>query len=172
MLRLLGAGMTVAGCASLGFGTCRRMQRRIHTLRELTRMAVMLSAEITYAHADLKEAFGHIEKRVSEPLSSFLRNVKRQMEEGECGLLGDIFQNRIREDLAPGGLTGEDMQNLGTLGEQLGYLDVQMQKRTLDYYLQQVNEAYEQARREYQEKEKMVRCLGIGAGVFLVILLC
>ena len=49
--------------------------------------------------------------------------------------------------------------------------DVAMQKKTLDYYLEQVSDACAQAKKEYREKEKMFRCLGFGAGVFLVILL-
>ena len=50
-------------------------------------------------------------------------------------------------------------------------LDVAMQKKTLDYYLEQVSDACVQAKKEYREKEKMFRCLGFGAGAFLVILL-
>ena len=68
-------------------------------------------------------------------------------------------------------LKESDLASLRTLGGQLGYLDVAMQKKTLDYYLEQVSDACAQAKKEYREKEKMFRCLGFGAGAFLVILL-
>lgn len=93
------------------------------------------------------------------------------MESGENGLLSDIFSSQIEEDFRGSGLKKADLENLGTLGAQLGYLDVEMQKKNLEFYLEQVNDAWAQAQREYREKEKLFRCLGISAGVFLVILL-
>ena len=83
------------------------------------------------------------------------------------------FAEAIAKDLgkAPAFLKESDLASLRTLGGQLGYLDVAMQKKTLDYYLEQVSDACAQAKKEYREKEKMFRCLGFGAGAFLVILL-
>lgn len=170
MLKLVGAGMTVLSCGALGFYFCCKMKQRIRILRELRRMAVMLASEITYANATMEEAFSHLEKRLSAPVGPFFAHMRRRMEGGEGGTLSDIFREQIECELAGCGLKKSDLEALGTLGAQLGYLDVQMQKKTLDYYLEQVNDACEQAVREYREKEKLFRCLGISAGVFLVIL--
>lgn len=135
-------------------------------------MAIMLTSEITYANATLEEAFGHLEKRLQAPVGTFFKHVRQRMEEGEHGILSDVFQKQIQCDLSESGLKKSDLEHLQTLGGQLGYLDVKMQKKTLEYYLEQVNDACVQAQQEYREKEKMFRCLGISAGVFLVILFC
>lgn len=171
MLKLFGAALTIFCCTAAGFGVCAGMRKRIRVLLELRRMAVMLSAEFTYANATMEEAFCRIGERVQEPVGTFLRHVREKMESGENGLLSDIFSSQIEEDFRGSGLKKADLENLGTLGAQLGYLDVEMQKKNLEFYLEQVNDAWAQAQREYREKEKLFRCLGISAGVFLVILL-
>ena len=119
----------------------------------------------------LDEAFGSIAKRVSPPLSDFLVHVQEKMQKGEEANLGVIFEKQLEMDLKGTALKESDLASLRTLGGQLGYLDVAMQKKTLDYYLEQVSDACVQAKKEYREKEKMFRCLGFGAGAFLVILL-
>lgn len=170
MLKLMGAGITVASCGAMGFHTCRGMRRRIRILQQLRQMTVMLNSEITYANATLEEAFAHMEKRFQAPLNGFFHNLSEKLREGEHGLLCEIFKSQVQKDLADSGLKQSDLESLGMVGEQLGYPDIQIQKKNLEYYLEQVNEACMQAQQEYREKEKMFRCLGISAGVFLVIL--
>lgn len=172
MLRLLGAGLTIASSTAIGFSICGTMRRRIRILQELRKMAVMLDSEIMYANSALEEAFGHIEKRLTAPVGVFLRNLRKRMEEGEHGLFGELFQAQMQQDLADSGLKKEDLESLGSLGGQLGYQDIHMQKKILEYYLKQVNDACIQAQQEYREKEKLFCCLGVGAGIFLVILFC
>ena len=171
MLKMFGAGLTMFSCFAAGCLICVDMKKRIHLLEELRRMTVMLSAEIRYANAMLDEAFDSIAKRVSPPLSDFLLHVQEKMREGEEANLGVIFEKQLELDLKGTALKESDLVSLRMLGSQLGYLDRTMQKKTLDYYLEQVSDACIQAQREYREKEKMFRCLGFGAGAFLVILL-
>lgn len=170
MLKLIGAGLTIISCGALGFHTCLEMKKRIRLLQELRKMAVMLTSEITYANATMEEAFAHMEKRFAAPLNLFFGNLSKRLREGEHGLLCEIFKSQVQQDLSGIGLKKGDLESLQALGEQLGYPDLQIQKKNLDYYLEQVNEACVQAQQEYKEKEKMFRCLGISAGVFLVIL--
>ena len=157
MLKLFGAGLTMFSCFAAGCLICAEMKKRIHILEELRRMTVMLSAEIGYANTMLDEAFGSIAKRVSPPLSDFLVHVQEKMQKGEEANLGVIFEKQLEMDLKGTALKESDLASLRTLGGQLGYLDVAMQKKTLDYYLEQVSDACVQAKKEYREKEKMFR---------------
>lgn len=171
MLKLVGAGMTIVCCGAMGAGVCRDMRKRIRLLQELRRMAIILTSEITYANAALEEAFAELAKRLADPAGAFFGHVRQRMQEGEHGVLGEIFKKQSLRDFKGSGLKKTDLESLWTLGGQLGYLDTEMQKKTLAYYLEQVNAACMQAQEEYKEKEKLFRCLGISAGIFLVILL-
>ena len=128
-------------------------------------MTVMLSAEIGYANTMLDEAFGSIAKRFHSRFQ-ISGTCAGKMQKGEEANLGVIFEKQLEMDLKGTALKESDLASLRTLGGQLGYLDVAMQKKTLDYYLEQVSDACVQAKKEYREKEKMFRCLGFGAGAF------
>lgn len=129
MLKLFGAGLTMFSCFAAGCLICAEMKKRIHILEELRRMTVMLSAEIGYANTMLDEAFGSIAKRVSQPLSDFLVHVQEKMQKGEEANLGVIFEKQLEMDLKGTALKESDLASLRTLGGQLGYLDVAMQKK-------------------------------------------
>lgn len=68
-------------------------------------------------------------------------------------------------------LKREDLERLYRLGEQLGYLDQEMQIKGIEFYIEQQRTARKDAEREYREKERVYHCLGIMGGLFLVILL-
>ncbi len=76
------------------------------------------------------------------------------MQKGEEANLGVIFEKQMEMDLKGTALKESDLASLRTLGGQLGYLDVAMQKKTLDYYLEQVSDACVQAKKEYRRKKK------------------
>ena len=52
-------------------------------------------------------------------------------------------------------------------GEQLGYLDQEMQIKGIEGYLEQQKSVRKEAEKEYREKEKVYHCLGIMGGLFL-----
>ena len=136
-------------------------EKRIHILEELRRMTVMLSAEIGYANTMLDEAFGSIAKRVSQPLSDFLVHVQEKMQKGEEANLGVIFEKQLEMDLKGTALKESDLASLRTLGGQLGYLDVAMQKKTLDItWNRSVMRVFRQ-KKNTGRKKKWFRCLGL-----------
>ena len=68
-------------------------------------------------------------------------------------------------------LTEEDLEQLAGLGEHLGYLDVDMQERTLGLYLEQLDISIEYLRTNQREKCRLYTSLGIMGGMFLVIVM-
>ena len=68
--------------------------------------------------------------------------------------------------------TKEDLEQLAALGEHLGYLDLDMQERTLLLYLEQLDLSIEYLQRHRQEKCRLYTSLGVMGGIFLVIVMC
>ena len=166
MLKLLGAGLTILSCSAAGFLICANMKKRIRTLEELRRMTVMLSAEIRCGGVLLEESFAGIAGRVKPPVQTFLLHLQEKMKEGEQGSFAELFGRQVELDFQDCGLKKSDLESLKLLGSRLGYLDLEQQKNTLEYYLAQVGDAWTQAWKEYREKEKLFRYLGISGGVF------
>ena len=65
----------------------------------------------------------------------------------------------------------QDRENLLALGRQLGLSDRSMQERTLLFYLEQTDESMAHFRQDLEARTKLFRCLGMTAGLFLMVLL-
>ena len=82
-------------------------------------------------------------------------NMGRRDEEISCG-------NRN-----PAGYDGES----DTLGSELGTIDIEMQVKTLDLYLEQMEQKMEDMRTEQKERIRLYQCVGVTGGIFLAIIL-
>ena len=65
----------------------------------------------------------------------------------------------------------EDKEKLLSLGGQLGYLDTQMQERTLLLYLEQLELSISRLRGEMRERCRLSTALGMMGSLLLVILM-
>lgn len=170
MLKMLGLGLIIGACSAIGMSMGRDLKRRVAQLQELRRMTGMLQGEIQYAKSPLSEAFRHAAARLKEPFSAFLRHTAEDMEQFSGEPFSEIFARNAGEELKDSGLLKEDLEQLCGFGEHLGYLDQQMQLRTIDLYRMQISETCEQAAEELKNKEKVYRYLGVCTGLFLAIL--
>ena len=67
--------------------------------------------------------------------------------------------------------TEEELGLLERVGENFGYLDVQMQLKNLELYMEQAQVLIEKAQKELKDRQKVARTLSLMCGLFLVILL-
>ena len=68
-------------------------------------------------------------------------------------------------------MTKKDFEEFVQLGEYLGYLDMDVQKNTLEWYLQQLKTEIDALTEEMPVKKKLYQSLGVLSGIFLAILL-
>ena len=69
------------------------------------------------------------------------------------------------------GIPQDMLESLIRLGGELGTIDIEMQVRTLDLYLEQMEQKMEDMRTEQKEKIRLYQCIGVTGGVFLAIIL-
>ena len=62
-------------------------------------------------------------------------------------------------------------KNLLALGENLGYAHKDMQERTLLFYLEETDGSIGFLKREMESRTKLYRCLGMAAGLFLMVVM-
>ena len=171
MLKAAGACLVVAAAAGIGVSFSADLKKRCSELRMLKQMIYMLRGEIKYTKTPLPEAFSHIAVRLPEPFSLFLNGTAERMRRMEGETLGEIWRDQIKKDLAASHLSRQDKEQLATLGEILGYLDLEMQLSAVDLYLEQLESGIRQAQEDAGEKRKLYQTLGVAGGIFLVILL-
>ena len=175
LLKYLGAALILISAPGLGMYLAGQWKERLRLLEKLRQMIYFLKGEITYSHAPLAEALERVGRRSGGPLGDmFVRASERICtQEGES--LQEIWSGETRT-MAAGAknlpLTRADLEQFTALGEHLGYLDVDMQERTLLLYLEQLDLSIEYLQSHRQEKCRLYTSLGVMGGIFLVIVMC
>lgn len=169
-------GVILVLFSSGGFGvwSAIRWKARLKMLEKLRQMIYFLKGEITYSHAPLPEALERVGKRENGALGRLFTMAA----EGICLQDGESFQeiwkrevDEIWLDYGPLPLEAEDREHLSGLGEHLGYLDVDMQERTLGLFLEQLDLTIDYLRSRQREKCRLYTSLGIMGGMFLVLVM-
>lgn len=174
-MKWTGAVLILISAPGLGMWLAARWKGRLSQLEKLRQMIYFLKGEITYSHAPLAEALERVGRRSGGVLGGmFVRAAQRICaQEGES--LQEIWQQEVdgmaqKEKGLP--LAGEDLDQLKGLGQHLGYLDVDMQERTLLLYLEQLDMTIGYLRDHRREKCRLYTSLGVMGGIFLVIVMC
>lgn len=170
MLRAAALAAVGIACTAIGLRMGAELLERVRSLRELERLMIMLKREIQYARAPLEEAFGEIAQRCAGPFSCFFAEAARAMELREGRSMEEIFRE-CAGVFEGTGLSGEDVEHFVRMGGRLGYLDGEMQVRTIQFYQEELTQERQDAEEEYRQRAKIYRYLGFLGGCFLILLL-
>lgn len=171
---LIMAGAAIGG----GFLAADRWKERLKVLLLFRQMIFYLKGQILYSNATLPEALFEVGERFAdgregtdkEPGLFFLR-VFRRMEEEAGAPLFTIWKEEMEKFPTEFPMDKADRQNLSALGENLGYADRDMQERTLLFYLEQTDDSIRFLKKEMETRTKLYRCLGMAAGLFLMVVM-
>lgn len=171
MLKAAGAVLVIFACTALGYSQSLTFQKRLGCLEEIRKMTILLLGEITYRREALPQAMERVSGKVGVPFCDFLKEVSK--EAGSCqGIrFSQIFTGRAESFLKNSGMTKQDKDSFAQLGEYLGYMDVSMQKNTVELYLKELETEILQAQKEEPVKTKLYRSMGALGGIFLAIVL-
>lgn len=170
MLKLLGACLILSAAIVLGMQLRQQLSEHVRQLMAFKEVLTMLAGEISYGKTPLAEAFRHIAERGKEPFGQFLLEVADRMEQERSRTLYDIWQEAVKKHSETFIFSKEEIQMLTKLGENFGYLDVQMQLKHLAIYEQQAEEKLLQAQQELAVKQKLYQYLSVMSGLFLILL--
>lgn len=170
MLKLAGSFLVVTASLLYGWRVGRELQEHVGQLVGMKEMLLMLHGEISYARTPLKEAFWQIASQGKEPFSSFLEQAAEGLG-GKEESIGEFWRRLVEQEAGKFYFTGEELGLLERVGENFGYLDVQMQLKNLELYMEQAQVLIENAQKELKDRQKVARALSLMCGLFLVILL-
>lgn len=167
----MGICLIAAAVLALGFWYSLNIKKRIRNLHQMQTVLHMLKGEIGFTGRILEEAFADISRRVPEPFSSFFHQVSSRLQEAEGVGLMEIWKQN-ENAFAGSGLQAEDLELFGRLGNELGFLDTEMQLRTLELLEVQVRITVEALEKKCEASCKMYQSLGIlGALTVIVVMI-
>ena len=177
-MRYIGILMMAGALAAGGFWAADQWKEKLELLLLFRQMMFYLKGQILYANATLPEALREVGGRYAEGRSRFLRS----RASFSCGwqsvwrsretLPFPVIWKEEAERFPPGfPLEAGDHKNLLALGENLGYAHKDMQERTLLFYLEETDGSIGFLKREMESRTKLYRCLGMAAGLFLMVVM-
>jgi stage III sporulation protein AB len=155
----------------MGFYCSNELKTRINDIKELRKLVVLLRGDIRYGNTPLPEAICAIARRHEGSLKGFFTKVAERLSEHSGNTFSQIWKEAVDKELNQTSLNKKDKSNLIQFGENLGYLDKEMQMNTLDLFLTQIEEEISELSKTAKEKSYLYNTLGIMAGIFISIIL-
>lgn len=171
IFKIIGCMLVIASSAGMGFYFSGEIKSRIEDLKELKKLIGLLRGDIRYASTPLPEAISAMARRSSGHFEVFLKNVSGKLSELSGATFFEIWREAVEKDLIDTSMAKKDKCQLIQLGENLGYLDKDMQLNTLDLYLSRLDEEIADLTKTAKEKTYLFRSLGIMAGIFISIIM-
>ncbi|MCI9582185.1 stage III sporulation protein AB [Clostridiaceae bacterium] len=170
-MKFLGAVLVVGSCTGFGLGAVRRLKERRRLLEALRQMIFHLRGEILYANAPLSCALLRTGSRGSGWAAALFTESARELEREGGDPFEVIWKRQVERRSGDTVLSETDRKSLLRFGMNLGYLDRDMQEKTMQLYLEDLEMALERLRREEPDKSRLLFGMGVLSGLFLTVIL-
>ncbi len=169
MLKLLGALLVIGGGAWAGLSAAGELSRRAKVLDAWADALSLMENELSFRLSAMPE----LTERLSQSARSPAREVFLDLQKGLKRLGEASFEELWRGALSshPGGLRGEELDELKNLGAVLGRYGWEDQCKSLETARRALTGWADLAREELRQKGKAYAALGVTLGAFLTILL-
>lgn len=169
--KIIGVILTISSSAAIGLYFSEEVKNRTEELKELKKIILSLRGDIRYALTPLPEAIDSIAMRHEGKFNQFLKRIADELMASGGITFQEIWKKSIDEELKITSLNKKDKAYLGQLGENLGYLDKEMQINTIDLYISQLEGEIEETNETMKEKTHLYNCLGVMLGIFISIVI-
>lgn len=163
--------MIILAGTGLGFSSACCLTQRLKALNMCMQMAVYLKGEIRYGRLSLKDAFADGAENLFGVYQDFFLAVSRRLDQNTDKTFSQIFTECGKLYLGELELTSEELDEFLSLGNRLGYLDVEMQCRQLELYESSLTQHIQEIRAQLPEKKKVYQSLGLLGGLLAAVLI-
>lgn len=169
-LKICGIIMVITSMTGMGFALSRNMKLRLDALSELKKILCMLRGEIKYTGTPLYEAFGVIGRRTGGIYSDFFIQTSEELEALNGKSLREIWGG-LRLNMKRQYLNEKDWERLMQFGDNLGYLDKEMQLGTIELYIEHIEAELSEGSANYGKNSRLYKALFISGGLLITIML-
>lgn len=170
MIKWMGAFLIIIATTWAGFEAAKHLSQRTRQLRQLKVALQSLEAEIMYGHTSLIVAAQNISKQIPKPLSWFFEQFAQKLVKGHTSVKG-AWEESLLEVWRFTAFKQGEFEVLKQFGETLGQHDRVSQQKHIKLTLSHLEREEADAIDRQNRYERMVKSLGVLAGLLLVILL-
>lgn len=171
IMKIIGAVLIITSSSAMGFYISSNLKDRIEDMKELKKNILILRGDIRFGNTPLPEAIGSIASRHEGNLAVFFTYIYEELIKLDGIRFFDIWKIAVNQKLKDTLLNKSDKEHLVKLGENLGYLDKDMQINIIDLYIEQLEAEILEASKVLKEKAHLYNTLGVMAGIFVTIIM-
>lgn len=171
MLKIIGILLTIVAFSYTGFSYAKNITTRIEQLNELKKITVMLEGELRYGNSTIEEALISIAVRTSLPFAEFFNKVADELNQNTGRSFSEIWYENAGKLTENTKLNNDDIAEIGSLGDNLGYLDLKAQSESISLYKERLSLRLDELNEGAEKKVKMYRSLGVSMGILTAIIL-
>lgn len=171
MLKIVGVILIILSGSAMGFKASENLILQNNRLKQLKKIIIMLRGEVNFNHSTIGEAFSSISNKTNAPFNDFFRYISVKLENYSGEPLVKVWKEAVKCKLSNAGLSTSHLQKLGELGENLGYLDKEMQIKTFDLYLEQLEQEILENNNKMKDNCKLYKCLGVMGGILVTLII-
>lgn len=169
MIKMIGAGLVMAGTGGLGWLAVKRLSERAELLLALQGAMAYLEEEVSFRLTPLPTLFAYLSENRSGAVGNFFRLLLDGLKRTEDGTLRSVWSQAVQEGFPT--LRLEERQTLEELGEVLGHYDAKTQANALKLTGERLAKLYIRAQEERARLGKVYLALGVAAGLVTVLVL-
>ena len=156
MQRIIGGILVIAATSGIGFLYSKELQIYLEKMLYIRHLIYLLKGELEYCVAPIGEVFGKI---------------AQQVKQREADEFFTIWMRTIDQYLGELSLKPSHLIQLKELGCYLGQNHTAVESRNLQLYIERLELEIEKMREGIETKRRIGSCLGVMAGIFLVVIL-
>lgn len=171
IIKLIGACLTIGSSGAIGYYFSLLLKERKTELYELKKIILLLRGDIRFAGTPLPEAVEMLAERQQGCFKHFLETTAQKLKQYEGTSFQEIWKKGVWKELGSTSLLKKDKEELARFGDNLGFLDKEMQLNTIDLYIDHLENEIKEAEQAMKEKTRLYHMLGIMAGAFVTIII-
>lgn len=170
-MKVIGALLVIFSCTGIGLYFSAMTKGRVADLKALKKEIYLLRGDICYGSTPLPEAFEMLAQRSGNHFKCFFFNIALQLKKFDGLPFAQIWDKGIQENLSESFLNEQDKEQLHKLGDTLGFMDKDTQIKSIELYIEQLDQELTEAIQNQKEKTRLYNMLGVLCGLFLTVVL-
>lgn len=171
MVKIIGVLFVMFSGMSFGFLKAAKEQKKYEQGIAIKRLLYLLQGEIRYGFSPLPEAIKTISSKVANEFRPFLVQVSEELSSHEEESFSTVWSRGLEEKLQKVIIEKKFLEPLMAMGESIGYLDQEMQLKTIHLAIEQEEDLIYQMKEKVISNCKLYRSLGLSFSVLVIIVL-
>lgn len=167
MIKIIGLVLIIGSAFLYGIKISEDLKIHYEELLELKKSFFLLKGEIEYSLCPIKEGLLNVSERCGQNIS----NVFSEISKGDNEAFNEKWKLEWEKGFRNLQLSSNEKRDLLELGDCIGLRDKEAQLKQIDLYLLRLEDSITSLKTVIPKKSRVYKCLSLGFGLFLTIII-